>query len=147
MAKSDTPRDTINVDSEEIELWWIEKGETGFKQLVDAIKKEGIPSGETYIKDISGEISKIGVAHGSVKEVGKFADGKPYYGTTPNAVLYLEYTDGERETIIFRQSNINQTYRLASPRRWIDSRLADRSQYLTSILAIWFTVVSIIIVL
>jgi hypothetical protein len=146
LVKQKTPRDTISVDDNEIKLWWIEEREAGFKYIIDTIKKEGIASGEALITEISGNVSKVGVADGDVTAIGNYVDNEPYYGTTPNAIFYIEYTNGDRDPVTFRDANVNRTRRLASLRRWVDSRLTVRSHYLTSVLAIWFTVVSIYLI-
>lgn len=143
---SEDPRSIKIIDGDELDLRWVEKGETGFDEIMDAVKKEGVSSGDVWTDDLSGEVSKVGLVDGSQSPLQTYVGFEAGTAAGPQAALYVEYLDGSRELLNFRAFDANSVRGLVNLKSWIDERLRERSHYLTSILAIWFTVTSFILI-
>lgn len=138
---SESPRDTTIVEGEEIELRWVESDEPGFGEIIDIIKNEGVESGEVWVDDFPESISQIGVADGPKSAVKEYV-GELGFVPTPIAVMYIEYTDDNREIVAFEAFAPNRVRNALQLKRWTKERLRKRSHYVTTGLALLFTVVS-----
>lgn len=64
------------------------------------------------------------------------------FAPTPIAVMYIEYTDDNRELVAFEAFASNRVRNALQLKRWTRERLRKRSHFVTTVLALLFTVVS-----
>lgn len=138
------PRDTVDVNGNEVELRWVEKSESGFNKLLDAIENEGIPSGEAILGEIDGTVNKIvRIDAESTRAIWDYLDTEaPGTMLANQCAIFLEYDSGEAALISYRHFAPTEVKQLRQIRSWVDKRLSERGHYLTMIFAIGFTVVS-----
>ena len=82
--------DNLQSASDDVRLGYVEQGEQGFKELLEAI--------EVVFGDV-GEVERICFAVGSPPNLGEFTGLGMEYGVGDNGVLYVERDDGGRELL------------------------------------------------
>jgi hypothetical protein len=125
----------IDEESEEYSVGWVEDGERGFHQLHQAIDSH---------RPLKQDAERFGLLYvESRQQLNDYLDS--YYGASvdPNFAFFVEYADGSREPLICHPFDPNQTRRLTELREWIRNKSTIRSNYLTAMLAIFWTAIAI----
>lgn len=100
------------------------RGDPGFDQIRQAIQERGL---------LSGEPERFGLATGDLQQVGMLLDlslpALPH--TINNAVLYVDYTGGGSDVLIYHPLDYYQTARLVELNQWVRYAARKRSEWLT----------------
>lgn len=128
----------VREEHDEIRLAYLEKGENGFKQLVEVAE---------LIFNYNGDAKRLCLAIGSPSELGEFTGFGMEYGIGDNGVLYIEEGNGEKELLQWEAWSPSSTLELESLVQGIRLRAQERSHTITMILAVLWATLSIVIVI
>ncbi|WP_049899146.1 hypothetical protein [Halococcus agarilyticus] len=102
----------------------LSRGEPGFDQIEDTIRDQG---------RLSGEAKRFGLAMGDLERLGVYLDlslpALPH--TMNNAVLYVDYTTGDTEVLLYHPLDYYRTARLVELDQWVRYAARKRSEWLT----------------
>lgn len=133
VEKIRTPR----IEKGEIEIGYIERGETGFKEVKRAA--------ELVYRPFS-DISKIGLAWGPPPALSDFVGEDKLLGAGDNGVVYVEYRDGDRDLLQYRPWTPEATRRLEDLHSAVVTITQQRSQKMTGGLTVVWTTSSILVI-
>jgi hypothetical protein len=138
----DSIPDSIVADSYDLYV-----GETGFSELVRAFKNEGVESGLFWsdidwdkvqrIRMVKGPASVVRGLH-ERDDMGDLAD--------PNAVLVVEYSDASHKLLLLNPLHPTPVKEHVYLRQWVAARSRERALRATAVLAISYTVFSLLLV-
>lgn len=121
----------------DVRLTYLEKGDTGFKELVEVAE---------LVFGFSGDAERLCLAVGSPKDLGDFTGFGMEYGIGDNGVLYIEEED-EKELLRWEAWSPTSTLELEKLSRGIELRARERSHTITVTLAVLWATLSIVTVI
>ncbi|WP_162991584.1 hypothetical protein [Halostella salina] len=127
----------VREEYEDVDLTYIEQGETGFKQLVEAA---GVAFG------YSGDPERICLAVGRPRDLGEFTGFGMKHGIGDNGVLYIEEKGDEDELLRWEPWSPTSTLELEKLSRGVQLRARERSHTITVSLAVLWATLSIVTV-
>jgi hypothetical protein len=135
----------IEIETDEINVGYVEKGDEGFKILLDAISRNRAID--------EPNVEAIGLLVGPV-EIFEILDHNEAVPTStgvligPNAGLFVDYNTGldpERELVIYYKESPSLTVSLHQLELWVKESIRIKFHYLTATLAILWGVTSIML--
>jgi hypothetical protein len=126
----------VREEHDEVRLTYLEKGDTGFKELVEVVE---------LVFGYSGEAERLCLAVGSPKHLGEFTGFGMEYGVGDNGVLYIEEQSG-KELLRWEAWSPTSTLELEKLSRGIELRARERSHTITVVLAVLWATLSIVTV-
>lgn len=120
-----------------VRLAYSERGEAGFKQLVEAVE---------VAFGYRGNPKRICLAVGKPKELGDFTGFGMEYGVGDNGVLYTEEMGAGKELLRWEPWSPTSTLDLERLSRGIHLRAQERSHTATATMAVLWATLSIVIV-
>ncbi|WP_143420922.1 hypothetical protein [Halorubrum halodurans] len=130
--------DNVRVKRDGVRFAYIEQGEKGFSELLEAIC--------VVFGDIAG-VERICFAIGSPPDLGEFTGLGMEYGIGDNGVLYVEKEDGSRELLRWEPWSPITSLEKEKLERGITLRAQERSHFITMALAVLWTTLSIVTVI
>lgn len=125
---------SVRTKKDDIELRYVEEGETGFKELIEVVD---------LLFGIKGDAERLCLAVGSPPALGEFTGFGMEFGIGDNAVLYVETDNENRELLLWEPHSPTRTLQLEKVRAGIGLRAKERSHHVTITLAVLWTTLSI----
>lgn len=117
-----------------IQRYWLERGETGFSEVANAIQQNNV---------LSGKLERIGLEHR--KGPGIAISGSAVTATfNEGAEFYVEYADQEEAEVLRERSlEIGDLLRLKDLERWVERAIENRTRNLTAGLAVLWAALAV----
>lgn len=125
----------VREEQGDVRLGYVERGETGFSELVEAAE---------VAFGYSGNAERLCMAVGRPRDLGEFTGFGMEYGIGDNGVLYTEENPNSKELLRWSPWSPTSTLNLEKLSRGIQLRARERSHMITMTLAVLWATLSIV---